>query len=147
MKKRVIFAELPLFSGVIPLASGYMEAVCRQDRSLRDAVTFTKVSLSVKSRFSDIMQTLVHEEGDIYAFSCYVWNIGLIKRLLDSLHKVKPTCRFVLGGPQVMHHAERYLPSEIENAVVCNGEGERTFANYLRAVVLTDAQDLSRVPG
>lgn len=37
MKRRVAFVELPVFAGVLPLASGYMEAYCRRDPRLAEA--------------------------------------------------------------------------------------------------------------
>ena len=37
MTKTIAFVELPLFSGVMPLASGYMEAMCRKDPDIREA--------------------------------------------------------------------------------------------------------------
>src|SRR4029077_16607546 len=67
--------------------------------------------------------------------SCYVWNTRLVRRLLRALHAAKPRSHYVLGGPQVMHQAERYLTPELENVFVCNGEGERTFAGFLRTLL------------
>jgi len=50
----------------------------------------------------------------------------------------------MLGGPQVIGQGARYLSSAHENVFVCNGEGERTFPNFLREL-LSSQPDFSRV--
>ncbi|MGH9349856.1 MAG: B12-binding domain-containing radical SAM protein [Vicinamibacterales bacterium] len=146
MTKSIAFVELPLFSGVIPLASGCMEAMCRRDPALRDACRFDKISLPVKTPYADLCSILTAREADVYAFSCYVWNSGLVRRLLDALLAARPQSYFILGGPQVMHQAARYLPHGDERVFVCNGEGERTFAGFLRTLLSPDP-DFAAVGG
>lgn len=132
MKSDVMFVELPVFNGVIPLASGYMEAYCRKDQNLVDAYRFRKVSHAVTTPYADILRTLVDADAGVYAFSCYVWNTGLVRRLLAAAVQKRPDATFVLGGPQVMHQGAEYLNPANANVLVCNGEGERTFADILR---------------
>ncbi|MCZ7428601.1 cobalamin-dependent protein [Micromonospora sp. WMMA1949] len=93
-----------------------------------------------------ILADLVEQSSDVYGFSCYVWNMGLVRWLVDELAERRPGTRFLLGGPQVMGHAQRYVPPSRPDVAVCNGEGERTFRAYLRAL-LNDERDLSGVPG
>ncbi|MGH9347722.1 MAG: hypothetical protein ACRD26_10700 [Vicinamibacterales bacterium] len=52
-RKRIVFVEFPVFSGVVPLASGYMEAYCRKDPELAAQYSFEKVSLPVKSELGE----------------------------------------------------------------------------------------------
>jgi len=40
----------------------------------------------------------------------------------------------ILGGPQVMHKAESYLDL-LAKLVLCNGEGEFTFVQYLEQLI------------
>jgi radical SAM superfamily enzyme YgiQ (UPF0313 family) len=135
MSRKVTFIELPVFSGVLPLASGYMEVCCRKDPLLASSFLFEKVSLGVKTSYEHILSTLKKSDADVYAFSCYVWNTGLVRRLLSALLKVKPRSYFMLGGPQVMGQGARYLSPMYENVFVCNGEGERTFPSFLRELI------------
>jgi putative methyltransferase len=146
MKKNVTFIELPVFTGVVPLASGYMEVCCRKDPVLAESYTFEKISLAVTTPYAEILAALTAAAADVYAFSCYVWNTGMVRRLLDALLIARPRAHFVLGGPQVMHEAGRYLSPAHTNVFVCNGEGERTFPNILRAL-LADERDYSTVRG
>jgi tRNA A37 methylthiotransferase MiaB len=143
-KQKVTFVELPVFSGVVPLVSGYMEAYCRKDPQLAESFDFEKISLPVKTPYAEVLSKVERTNADIYAFSCYVWNTRLVRRLLDALLVEKPQAYYVLGGPQVMHQAVRYLSPERENVFVCNGEGERTFAAFLRTL-LSPERDFSSV--
>ncbi|MEO7328147.1 MAG: radical SAM protein [Minicystis sp.] len=141
MSKKVAFVELTVFSGVLPLASGYMEAYCRKDPALAEQLHFEKVSLPVSTTpYETVLEALRKADADIYAFSCYVWNIGMVRRLLAVLLVEKPNAHFILGGPQVINQGHRYLKPEHENVFVCNGEGERTFANFARTL-LSPEQD------
>lgn len=142
--KKVVFVEFPVFKGVVPLASGYMEAYCRKDPDLVALCDFEKISLPVKTQYDEVMSTLRRSNGDIYAFSCYVWNMGLVRRALNALRAAKVGSHFILGGPQVMHQAAQYLRSDTENVYVCNGEGEQTCAAFLRSLICRD-RDLTTV--
>ena len=46
MNRKVTFIELAVLPGVVPLASGYMEAVCRKDPALAASSNFEKISLT-----------------------------------------------------------------------------------------------------
>jgi radical SAM superfamily enzyme YgiQ (UPF0313 family) len=140
---KVTFVELPVFEGVVPLVSGYMQACCLRDPLLANSFSFEKISLAVGTPYDQILSTLTNSDSDVYAFSCYVWNSKLVRRLLSTLMDAKPRANFILGGPQVMHQGAAYLKPEHENVYVCNGEGERTFPWFLRT--LHDGGDFSQV--
>jgi putative methyltransferase len=70
----------------------------------------------------------------------------LVRRILEPLVAAKPDAVFVLGGPQVINQAAKYVAPGRENLLVCNGEGERIFANVLRTTLSPD-RDFSTVPG
>lgn len=145
-RQKVTFLELPVFAGVVPLVSGYIEAYSRNDPLLARSFAFEKISLPVKSPYAAILSRLEQSDADVYAFSCYLWNARLVRRLLDALLAVKPQAHYVLGGPQVMHQGARYLTPQRENVFVCNGEGERTFSGFLRTL-LSERRDFTAVRG
>ncbi len=144
MSKKVVFLELGVFPNILPLASGYMEAYARKDPALAGAYTFEKISLPVATPEAEVLARLKEADGDVYGFSCYVWNAAFMRRLLTAMLTWKPGATFILGGPQVMNQGESYLRPEHENVVLCNGEGERTFSNFLRAL-LSPEPDFSAV--
>jgi radical SAM superfamily enzyme YgiQ (UPF0313 family) len=144
--KRVTFVELSVFERITPLASGYLQAYAAADPGLAADYQFTTCTTSIKTAPERIAKDVLATDGDVYALSCYVWNMGLMRPLLRTLRAARPRAQIILGGPQVMQHAASYLDPADERVAVCNGEGEATFADYLRE--LTESRpDLSRVEG
>ncbi|MDD2393310.1 MAG: cobalamin-dependent protein, partial [Eubacteriales bacterium] len=58
---------------------------------------------SINDDEESVLDTLIRDKGDIYAFSCYVWNIRYILDITSDLKKVMPDIRIILGGPEVMY--------------------------------------------
>ncbi len=146
MTRKVTLVELTIYERIYPLASGYLQAFACQDQETRKAFTFEKYSTTVKTPVSTILRDLQKSDSDVYAFSCYLWNMGLVKSVLKPLMQSKPKSQFMLGGPQVMHHAASYVNPHNENVIVCNGEGERPFAAFLQELCNTQP-DFMRIPG
>lgn len=144
--KSVSIIELGQYELMVPLVGGYLEAYALQDPILKSSYNFEKYSTTARTDRLSMMRRLCEMEADVYAFSCYIWNVAMMLSLVRELVVRRPSSQFILGGPQVMHRAERYLQPGWERVTVCNGEGEITFSDYLRE--LTEARpDLSRVPG
>lgn len=133
MKKHVCLFEFGVFQGIFPLASGYLEASACADQRLKDAYSFKKYAFV--SGQKGVEEAVLVVNADIYAFSCYVWNMGLIQRILPKLLSRNPNAHIILGGPQVMKRGHVYLHPNHENLILCNGEGERTFPSFLRELM------------
>jgi len=147
MTRQITTVELGLFERMVPLLGGYLEASVSLDAELKRDFRFAKRSImSKKVRSRELLGHLASDESDVYAFSCYVWNIGTIMRLIPELLAARPEAQIILGGPQVMHQGGRYLRPDQERVTICNGEGERTFADYLRAIC-APTPDLTAVLG
>ncbi|MGH3564919.1 MAG: hypothetical protein ACRDRH_02560 [Pseudonocardia sp.] len=146
MSTKVTFVELTAYEGVLPLATGYLQSYASQDPEIAAECSFAIYSQPVNGDRAAIADELIAMDSEVYALSCYLWNMRLMRWVLERLVAERPTARFILGGPQVMHHIADYVPSDRENIIVCNGEGERTFHAYLKQVVRGEA-DLEAVPG
>ena len=57
----------------------------------------------------DILQDMYTRKPDVIAFSCYIWNITIIKELILELNKVMPHTPIWVGGPEVSYIAEEFL--------------------------------------
>ncbi|MCZ7428587.1 radical SAM protein [Micromonospora sp. WMMA1949] len=144
--KMVTLVELTAFEKIVPLASGYLCGYARLDPEVDSGYEFRIYDGPVTLDRDAVLADLVALNSAVYGFSCYVWNMGLVRWLLAELLARRPDARCILGGPQVMSHAHEYVPDRLPNVVVCNGEGEKTFQRYLREL-LNDEPDLSAVPG
>jgi radical SAM superfamily enzyme YgiQ (UPF0313 family) len=149
MKKNVNLVEFTVFDSVTPLVSGYLQAFAETSSNVRSNYTFSQLVYPLNSGRRKILDELSKSKSDIWAFSCYVWNMGLVKKAVSEILENAPEARIILGGPQVINHAERYLSCAFnrdDRVAICNGEGEVTFRNYIDE--LSESQpDLSKVKG
>jgi hypothetical protein len=139
--------ELGLFERMLPLVGGYLQAYATKDPWIRSSYRFHKHSaVASKANFKSCLAELINLNADVYAFSCYVWNIEYVKSIVRDLAGARPSAHIILGGPEVMHQAPRYVDPLQRNIAVCNGEGERIFADYLRELT-EPAPDYSKIAG
>ncbi len=144
--KKVSLVEINVLEKMIPLVSGYLQSYACADSRIKEKYSFNKYSSNVNVPEKQILRELIEQDSDIYAFSCYLWNTELVRRLIAVLREEKPEAYILLGGPQVMHQAKEHLNPQFEKMLICNGEGEITFANFLREL-LDDTPDFSDVKG
>lgn len=107
-----------------------------------------KVSLAeytINHQMEQILQDIYKRKPDVIGFSCYIWNISYVKMILADIKKVLPDVKIWAGGPEVSYHAEAFLKEEPAVDLVMMGEGEITFAHFLKA--LLEGEELKKVPG
>ena len=75
----------------------------------------------------DILQEIYRRKPDVAAFSCYIWNLQMIEKILEDLPKVLPDVQIWAGGPEVSYDAPDFLEKHPCMAGVMTGEGEETF--------------------
>lgn len=132
--KKVLLVELSVFERMTPLASGYLQAYALTDSVVRSEYQFERYATVARTPRLEIIRDLLDSAADVYTFSCYVWNMGLVRSVVAALRQARPQAQIILGGPQVMSQAQRYLSDTDEQTVICNGEGEITFTQYLLAL-------------
>jgi radical SAM superfamily enzyme YgiQ (UPF0313 family) len=146
-KRRALLVHVNGMERVTPLAGGYLKAYAMTSPEIErdwevDLYSTYGETISSSKLVADILQT----GADLVGFSAYVWNAGLIRRVLPVLRSLMPRAHFVLGGTEVMNCAPSFVAPDWENVVVCNGEGEKTFRDLLLALS-HDPVDYSRVGG
>lgn len=144
--KSVVFVDLPTYENMLPLAAGYMQAYAQHDPKISADYRFEIASFPAAGDREQILDELLSRAADVYAIGCYIWNARLVSWLQRELVARRPDAHFLLGGPQVMKNAHRYLPEPIDNVYICNGEGELTVHGLLTQLA-ADRPDLSLVPG
>lgn len=144
--KSVALVEIHVYQRMAPLVSGYLQAHAQADPVIKEAFSFRMITSSTSVLDGDeFTRSLIDAEADVYAFSCYVWNMGILRSVIGAVRSARPRADIILGGPQVMRHAREYLDPDDERMTVCNGEGEVTFTEYLRA--LYEGTDMAEVDG
>ena len=67
----------------------------RYTRKYRKYVTMQEYTINQKTE--DIMQSIYRQRPDVLCFSCYIWNISIVRELASELHKVSPGMKIWLG--------------------------------------------------
>ena len=75
---------------------------------------------------SDILADIYKQKPDIIAFSCYIWNWEIVKRLLVELPKIMPDIPIWLGGPEVSYDGIKIMEQYPAVTGIVVGEGEQT---------------------
>lgn len=102
---------------------------------------------TINHRMDDILADIYKRKPDVIGFSCYIWNIDLVKNLLPEIHKLLPETELWLGGPEVSFECSglmRQFPC-IKGIMV--GEGEETFLALLQYYLKEKEQALEDIPG
>lgn len=145
-RRKVVLIELPTYENILPLASGYIQAYAQSDESVAAEHAFEIASYPVTGDRDQMRSELAAKNAQLYTFSCYIWNMKLVRWLLAGLRELRPDAHYLLGGPQVMNHATTYLTAGLDNVYICNGEGEKTSLELIRQLS-SKAPDLGKVPG
>ena len=112
---------------------------------LAEQAEISLAEYTINHQMEQILQDIYKRKPDVIGFSCYIWNISYVKVILADIKKVLPDVKIWVGGPEVSYHGEAFLKEEPAVDLVMMGEGEITFAHFLKA--LLEGEDLKQVPG
>jgi radical SAM superfamily enzyme YgiQ (UPF0313 family) len=122
----------------IPLAASYLQGIAEAQGI--DAELLPNPLMSYGSDQA-ILQFLVDSQPDMVGMSCYLWNVERSLFLARQLKRHLPTCRIVMGGPEINPDNEFLLRhKDFDVGVV--GEGEEGWN-----VILQSHPKIPRIPG
>ena len=96
---------------------------------------------TINQQFDEVLKDIYLKQPDLIGFSCYIWNITTVKRLIVELKKVLPNTRLWLGGPEVSYDSQRMLTDYPQLSGIIKGEGEVAFTKLLQG------EKLESIPG
>lgn len=108
------------------LAIRYLYTYARKYKDYMELAEYT-----INNYTDQILQDIYKKKPDIIAFSCYIWNMGMIDVLTKELRKVMPEVKIWLGGPEVTYDGKLKLQSNDAIDGIIMGEGEETFLELL----------------
>lgn len=85
---------------------------------------------SINDRDEKILEEIIKEKADVIAFSTYIWNIEVVKRLSNLIKLVDENIKIVYGGPEVSYDSLNIL-KELPGDYVIQGEGEKTYREFI----------------
>lgn len=103
---------------------------------------------TINNRSDEILSSLFRLRPQILAFSCYLWNIGMVRTICTEYKKVAPQTIIILGGPEVSFDPVEQLNSLPAADLILCGEGEYTWER-LYPVLFKDTftESLHNIPG
>lgn len=110
-----------------------------------DAVEIAEYTIN--NRMEDILEDIYRRKPDVIGFSCYIWNIGMVEKLMGELHKLLPKLPVFLGGPEVTYDEDKLLRKYPYLTGIFIGEGEATFAQVVKYYVKKNPESLEDIPG
>ncbi|OEH86910.1 hypothetical protein BHU72_01215 [Desulfuribacillus stibiiarsenatis] len=125
------------------LAIRYLETYYREHYNEQYPVEFVRKEYTINQQLADIVADLYLQKADVIGFSCYIWNVDSILKVIRNFKKVAPRVKIVLGGPEVSFDSkERMLAYPEIDYIIC-GEGEDAFAKLMLTLDLpsTELQD------
>ncbi len=122
------------------LAIRYLRAYCAEL-----PIKIVLKEYNINQQLDYVLAEIYKIGADLIGFSCYLWNITPILQLCDSLRKVAPEIKIVLGGPEVSFDPESILQENQYIDYIVRGEGEETFYELL--TILLEESSPEQIPG
>lgn len=88
---------------------------------------------TIKDNIEYIIKDILINEPGFIGFSCYIWNISIIKILAVKIKEIAPKTKILFGGPETSYDYDEYLISKIVDFIIIN-EGEEAFNKLLKAI-------------
>ncbi len=115
--------------------------------SLSDDLGQTVVrEFTINDSYDRVFSSVYLEKPDILAFSCYIWNMGMVRSLVRDVHKVLPKSRIILGGPEASYDSQKIIVENPEVDYILSGEGEVSFNKIISGLVYGNP-NLDDIPG
>lgn len=89
---------------------------------------------TIKDSASTIVEEILNFNVDLIGFSCYIWNIELIKEILLALKMNRFLGKILLGGPEVSYEYQDFFSLYGVDYIIRN-EGELAFTGLLKALI------------
>lgn len=90
-----------------------------------------------------ILREIYLLKPEVISFSCYIWNINMIKNIISNVKKVLSKVKIILGGPEVSYEYDEILKKYADIIII--GEGEKTF--YEVADYFINGGELEKIAG
>ncbi len=111
------------------LSCWYLKASCGDETGELKLLEYT-----VNDNPDSVLSSIYLEKADVAAFSCYIWNIDYVLKLIESLKTVLPEIKIVLGGPEVSYDSEEIMKSNSAIDFIVSGEGEYILPLILKKI-------------
>ncbi len=105
-----------------------------QKYAAKQAIIIDTTEYTINQPIDLIVDGIIREEAELVGFSCYLWNIEIIRKIIVMLKQVRPEITILLGGPEVSYDSRELMAEILEIDYVISGEGEVTATSLIRTL-------------
>ena len=104
----------------------------KYNKDTADSIEIAEYTINM--RREQILSDIYNKRPNVIGFSVYIWNVSLVRELIEDIASIMPETMIFLGGPEVSFNAGEYLHNYLNVKGVMIGEGEQTFAELVSAM-------------
>ncbi len=109
----------------------------------KDDYNIKFIEFTIKDTKKHIVNEILKFKPTLVGFSCYIWNIEIIKELIKTIKQQQPSIKILLGGPEVSYDIEYWFQA-LPIDYIISQEGVYPFKQLLKA--LKEHQSLKTIP-
>ncbi len=98
---------------------------------------------TIKEQEEWIAQDILSVQPEVVCFSCYIWNIQLIRRVIVLLKQQNSDLHILVGGPEVSYESYDLLDEGVD--AISIGEGEQSVWEYITMLEEAKAYPVSGI--
>lgn len=98
---------------------------------------------TIKEQEEWIAQDILSVQPEVVCFSCYIWNIQLIRRVILLLKQQNSDLHILVGGPEVSYESYDLLDEGVD--AISIGEGEQSVWEYITMLEEAKAYPVSGI--
>lgn len=122
------------------LAVWYLKAACN-----RRGIPVSVQQHSINDAPQKIYASILEEDPDVVAFSCYIWNRNMVEMIAADLKKARPGLILIAGGPEVGYESSSMEFRQMGVDFVLKGPGEGVFPDSLLAIEAGDRETVMQM--
>lgn len=90
---------------------------------------------TINQQVDHILGDIAAHQPDVLGFSCYIWNVEYVKKLVRAYKTISEKTFILLGGPEVSYESDQVLLEDFKEADgIIFGEGEKTFIETISSL-------------
>lgn len=124
------------------LAIRCLKQYCVEKNNQKEKVEIICKEFTINDSIRENIASLLDENANVYAFSCYIWNTTIILEMTEILKKLKPDCVIILGGPEVSYENDEFLQLHVEVDYIIRGPGEKAFSDLISKLSIIASQSM-----
>lgn len=89
------------------------------------------IERTINEQWLNLLDILLSEKADVYAFSCYIWNRLLVESLSKNIKKILPHTAILWGGPDVSSQVSTMLEKNPFVDALIRAEGDSATVEWI----------------